>query len=192
MTMPPARQPDKPRTIVRQGSNPRHGQFDFTTLFPGDCLLYFGGTLIDWVIALKTWSKVSHVEIYVGEFEHNGQWGKWSVASRNGIGVGLYPLRRSGLVCVRRTKSINLEAGMKWFWSNANGQGYDWKGLLCFELAVRQGSKTKQFCSEFANRFYKACRRPLFADDWKSDRTPPSFYLVTRMMITVWKVGPLF
>src|SRR5690242_19153096 len=101
-------------------------------LQPGDCLLYWGNSLFEWAIALKTWSKVAHVEIYRGEAK--------SVASRNGIGVGKYPLRTEGLSWVLRPETV-LSIGMadSWFF-RVQGQKYDWLGLLCFTLAVRQGS----------------------------------------------------
>ena len=48
----------------------------------GDCLLYRATGLFGWLISIKTWSVVSHCEGYVG----NGK----AVASRDGVGVGLY------------------------------------------------------------------------------------------------------
>lgn len=162
-------------------------------LTPGDTMLYYSkDSLVDRIIAIKTWTYVSHIEIYVGYFEHEGQLGHWSVASRNGIGVGLYKTRWDDLVCVREPRPDgNLNAAMRWFWTKANGQGYDWKGLLCFSLAVKQGSHDKMFCSEFATRWYRFFERPQFDNDWDADRTPPMFYLTGRQMRTKWQIGPL-
>lgn len=51
----------------------------------GDILLYPPRSFFGRLIAIKTWHKIAHVEIYAGD----GQ----SVASRDGIGVNLYPAR---------------------------------------------------------------------------------------------------
>lgn len=77
-----------------------------------------------------------------------------STASRNGIGVNLYPLRTTQLISVRRAKhSWNYNDAFTWFNVTAKGQAYDWKGLLCFTYAVKQGSPDKMFCSEYGTRF---------------------------------------
>jgi hypothetical protein len=120
-------------------------------LQPGDCLLYAAtgtfGRLISWI----TWHPVGHVEIYIG----NGR----SVAARNGIGVNQYPLRLADLIRVRRpAQPFHLPAALAWFLTQAKGQGYDWLGLLRFrttgKVSTKLDSPTKQFCSEFATRFY--------------------------------------
>ena len=87
---------------------------DFPELEPGDILLYGGRGLVDRLIQFRTWSDVSHIEIYVGEGR--------SVASRNGIGVGKYPLRLpEGIRRVYRLKnkfnfpSFDFEKSLAWF-----------------------------------------------------------------------------
>ena len=118
-------------------------------LLPGDNLLYKPKGLFGYIISVKTWHKVAHIEVYVGK----GQ----SVASRDGIGVGIYPLRTDGLIYVLRPKEpFLLIAAMDTFRRQYQGQGYDWLGLLRF--AWRQPVdpvrfNNKQFCSEFATRF---------------------------------------
>jgi hypothetical protein len=66
------------------------------TLKPGDVLLYKPKGLFGWLIRVKTWHKIAHVECYVGD--------GLSVASRDGKGVGKYPLRSSELAVVCRPK----------------------------------------------------------------------------------------
>lgn len=149
-------------------------------LVRGDTLGYFTRDPLDYAIALKTWTFISHVEVYDGD--------GMSVASRNGIGVNRYPFRSSGLCVVRRPKvAINYETADAWFESEARGQKYDWKGLLCFTLAVRQGSRRKMFCSEFWLRWYRHAQLELLDRNWDSDRTPPSFMMVTPNLETIWQ-----
>lgn len=41
--------------------------FNPVILQPGDAILYFRHDFGSWLIALKTWTKVAHVEIYRGD-----------------------------------------------------------------------------------------------------------------------------
>ena len=153
----------------------------------GDALLYFdSASPMDWAIAVKTFTKVSHIEIYVG-------YGK-SIAARPGVGCGKYPLRRDGLVAIRRPiKPFDLNAAMAWF-TRSRGvhpapcrEDYDWKGLLCFTLAVKQGSPDKMFCSELALRFYRHGKFEPFAPELDADTTPPSYFDITGACKTIWR-----
>jgi hypothetical protein len=154
-------------------------KFEIDLLQPGDTLLYFSHSLIDWCIALKTWTKVAHVEIYAGN--------KTSYASRNGIGVNQFSFRPDGLAAVLRDRDIgDWESGVAFF-KKCQGQKYDWKGLLCFTLAVHQGALDKQFCSEFWTRFKRAEQLEPFNKEWDADRVPPSFCLVTPTQTIIWK-----
>lgn len=116
---------------------------------PGDLLTYWSGDLFDWIIRIKTWHKIAHVESFVGNMQ--------SVASRNGIGVGQFHLRTEGLNGIYRpTKGINLAKGWEYFKTVA-GQGYDWFGLLAFTSFTNKGERNKQFCSEFLTNYYREC-----------------------------------
>src|SRR2546430_7436827 len=104
-------------------------------LQPGDALLYRPSTFFGWIIALKTWTRISHIEIYAG--------GGLSVASRNGIGVGKYPLRLDNLARVRRPRGLFfLDRAMTWF-QTVDGHKYDYWGLLVFAFARRKGASDK-------------------------------------------------
>lgn len=164
--------------------------FDRAILKPGDALLYYGdapdfepGThagFVDWSIAVKTGYWIVHIEIYRGAGV--------SLASRNGIGVNQYPLRTNGLVLVRRPESrLNLETAEAWFQNTARGQKYDFKGLLCFYLAVRQGSRNKMFCSEFALRWYRKASFEPFNPEVDADRTAPCEFWKCARFDTVWE-----
>lgn len=144
-------------------------------LKPGDCLLYAPTGFYGWIIQSKTWHRVGHVEIYVG----NGR----STASRNGIGVGLYPWRNTELAYVLRpTRSDTLDwiGFWKWF-RTVNGQGYDWLGLLRFAWFkdVKIGGGDRMFCSPFAARAYRALNACVFGDAEDADAIAPFEFLLS-------------
>lgn len=145
---------------------------------PGDILLYAPSGVFGWLIAIKTWNKVSHVETYLG----NGL----SAASRDGIGVATYPVRTNGLVMVRRPiRDLNMEAALAWH-NQCIGQKYDWKGILVFTLAVKNGSKDKMFCSEHATRFARQGGLEPFSRDYDADRVAPANFLTSGAYYTQW------
>jgi hypothetical protein len=148
-------------------------------LLPGDTLVYGIADALDCLIAVKTWSSACHVEVYAG--------GGMSMASRNGKGVGLYCFRKKQLIAVRRPNlTFDFGKGSKWFWDNALGQKYDWLGLLCFTLAVKQGSPNKMFCSEFWKNFFHETGLDVMAPDWPADKTAPAQCLQTPVLTTIW------
>jgi hypothetical protein len=118
-------------------------------LKPGDNLLYRPKGFYGMLIAFKTWHDIAHCEVYVGD-------GK-SVASRDGIGVGLYELRENQLAWILRPKEpVLLALAMDKFRRVYQGQGYDYLGLLRFawrEPVSKIRFENKQFCSEFDTRF---------------------------------------
>ena len=155
-------------------------------LLPGDCLLYWRADLVDWIIRCKTWTKCAHVEVYRGE--------GMSYASRNGIGVNIYPVRWDGLVAIRRPDlrfgTVNTGAAASWF-SGVQGQGYDWIGLCSFYIASVQGSPKKMFCSEFATRLYRAYGFAAIACDYDADLVAPAQFEQTPALKTVWLAGQI-
>jgi hypothetical protein len=121
-------------------------------LQPGDCLLYQPRrfSIFGHLIAFKTWHKISHCEMYVGD--------GISLASRDGIGVGAYETRWSELRYVLKTTApLDFDALNDWF-KTVNGQKYDWWGLLRFVYwgGVGAGDNGRMFCSEFLTRAYRA------------------------------------
>jgi hypothetical protein len=128
-----------------------------TWLIPGDVLMFARDGFYNRLIRIKTWSRVSHCEVV----SLGGAYGAAPlvVASRNSQGVGQYQLDAHGLYCTLRPTSqrFDVEMAMDWFWRNANGQDYDWIGLLAFTSAKFQGKDNgRMFCSEFATRFLRA------------------------------------
>lgn len=148
---------------------------------PGDCLLYADDGLISKLIRVKTWSDVSHCEVYTG--------GGRSVASRDGIGVGEYPLRVAGLQYILRpNEPFNPKAGMFWF-RGVNGQGYDWLGLLKF-FTLGKGSQTKMHCSEFETRWYRKAGLVPFHPTVDADLVSPGMFLTSGAFDRIWMRSP--
>lgn len=153
---------------------------------PGDCLLYrpqpfsrgFMGWLMGRLIAIKTWNNISHVEVYVGQ--------GMSVASRDGLGVNRYVTRWQGMASVLRPVcQFSIIDAERWF-KTVRGQKYDWKGLLCFTLAVKQGSKDRMFCSEFATRLYREAHIQVFGN-YDADKIAPAQFLMCDEFDEIWR-----
>lgn len=151
---------------------------DLTQLKPGDCLLYKPkkSSIFGWLISIKTWHRVSHCEVYIGD--------GYSVASRDGLGVNVYPTRYSELTAVYRPKpeyKFNLSSALKWFLTEAKGQKYDWIGLLRFTWGAsytKGGTNNQQFCSEFLTRFYRAGGLDPFNGE-DADAVPPYLFSIS-------------
>jgi len=163
-------------------------------LEPGDCLLYSSGGPLPWLIKIKTWSPVSHVEVYRG--------GAKSIAARK-EGVRTYDLRRDGLFAILRPLDgpLDLTRSLAWFdepfnqatHSGVTGQRYDVWGLFRF-FTIGKQSEDKQFCSEVATRFYRlaiakdgAPFHP-FATRWDADLVSPGMFLASDEFWTAWDV----
>lgn len=158
--------------------------FTRTLLRPGDCILYSPTDVFDWAVALKTWTCVSHVEVFIGD--------GYSVASRNGQGVGKYPVRLEGVAAIRRPGPVfSLDAAMNWFYALGK-QKYGWRTLLTFMMLNNNPIEGHMICSEFVAGFYRAGGNPLFAPDWPDYRTPPSLEVATAGLTTIWDNGKIF
>jgi hypothetical protein len=156
--------------------------FDPNILQSGDALLYSPHTLFGYVTALKTWHGVSHVEIY--------DCGLWVVGSHEGKGVNRFEFRRENLVKVLRPPSFyNHSLAMEWF-KRVKGQKYDYKGLLCFALAVRRGDPDRMFCSEYATRHYRHGGFEPFQPTEDADHIAPFEFETSQPMTLVWSAKP--
>lgn len=154
---------------------------DWSDVRPGDCLGYFSEEFYAYIVAVKTFYKLSHVEIYEGN--------NHSLAARYGKknGVNRYELRKSGIAVIRRPiGALDLNDGQHWFETRARGQGYDLLGQLAFFHAGHP-SMCKMWCSEFATRYYRACHFQPFDPEFDADLVPPMFFMVSPMFETVWR-----
>ncbi len=134
---------------------------------PGDCLLYKPSGLFGKLIAIKTWHAIAHAEIYRGK--------GLSVASRDGLGVGLYPFRVSGLGYVLRPiPKLDLDKADKWF-ESVKGQPYGWADLLAFLGVGVDGNG--MVCSPFATDYYRAAGMDPFNSEPSIKIAPFEFLL---------------
>lgn len=152
-------------------------------LQPGDVLLYQGRGFWSWLIRIKTFSPVSHVEVYAGD--------GLAFASRDGEGVGTFPVRDDDLWAILRPtvplSPFEWEALAR-VHAHYVGARYDWKGLFgFFEPAHGKDDATKAFCSEHAARIFKLAGRPLFGFAYPSDKVTPGMFLACPLLDTRWQ-----
>lgn len=159
--------------------------FDISILQPGDCLLYSPDGFWGRLIAIKTWADVSHCEMYAG----NGM----SMASREWKGVNVYSLRTENLSYVLRPNApFDFTAARQRWFPYVQGQGYDWKGLLCFTLAAKQGAQDKMFCSEFMTRCYRAGGFNVVSPRVDADHVAPATLFQSATLTTIYPFNEIF
>lgn len=163
-------------------------------LEPGDGLFFARRSVFNRIVAIKTWSIYTHVEIYVG----GGQvfaslnprlavgWPPW-----RGGGVGIYPIMPHGLALVRRPVAApNLPAAMRWAREEAVGQPYDVHGLFNFYQAQRlAGERWGMFCSEAATRWWKRAG-VIRSENTDADQTSPGMLAWTGELRNVVELDP--
>jgi hypothetical protein len=148
-----------------------------TWLQPGDALLYRSKGLMPWLIMTKTWSRTSHISVYMGK--------GISYAART-AGVRSYPLRVEGLYAVLRPEGVFDQAkATAWFNAHAVGQRYDTWGLFRFFTLGKQ-SQDKQFCSELAVRLYRAAKCCPFGERYDADLVSPGMFLSSPHFRELW------
>lgn len=148
----------------------------------GDALLYFTADITDAIIAWKEGDsldrlRVSHIEIYAGS---GSSW-----ASRNGIGVALYPFRATGLQVVRRPVQT-FDAGNRvdeWFMT-INGASYGWKDILA-TAGIRAGGNGVD-CAHFAALLMQVAACPQFSDTINLAQITPFDFVKVRESVQVY------
>lgn len=142
-----------------------------TILLPGDVLLYKASSLYGRIIAIKTWHPISHVECYIGAGH--------SVASRDGVGTGQYPVRLSDLAVVcRPPASFNVVQALHWFAAQPH-RPYGWLELVNFVGIALQ--KKGVVCSPFVTEFLRAGGFDPFNGDLADNIAPFQFEDVDEM-----------
>lgn len=131
-----------------------------------------------WLTKVKTGWDVGHIEVYAGQ--GNSVAARWS-------GVDIYPVREDDSLCVllEPDSKIDIEAGMRWFYSHAQGKKYDLWGQMAF-WRIGGGSADRMWCSEFAAEFLKACRFWAFNSLCPSEKIAPAQFLQTGKFNTRW------
>jgi len=148
-------------------------------LQPGDVLLYGPTGIFGRLIALKTWHSLSHCEVFIG--------GGQSAASRDGLGVAIYPARlHDAKHALRPTTSFNLPRALAWFTVHAKGQPYGWLDLLAF-LGVSK-DMPGMVCSSFATQFLRAGGVPVFRDE-PANKIAPFQFVTSELLEPVRATG---
>lgn len=151
-------------------------------LLPGDVLLYKPGNIYARVIAVKTWHPISHVECYIG----NGK----SVASRDGIGTGTYPVRMADLVTVCRAKvPFDLPKALAWFAAQPH-RPYGWLDLLQF--IGWNITAPGIVCSPFVTEFLRAGGLDPFNGEPAAKIAPFEFELADEFQVLPFVPGVMF
>jgi hypothetical protein len=156
--------------------------FDPSILRPGDCIVDMPDMWnpIDLAISAKTWTKCCHVRIYIGENR---------VVQCILKGVGVYPFEINGIGGVLEPNfPFDMARAISWFYSKANGQGYDIIGLFRFYgWGRRYADMHRMICSEFATRFYRAGGGTPFNPEDDADMIAPAQFCQTMGFTFKWR-----
>lgn len=164
-------------------------------LQPGDVLLYKPAGIFGKIIAIKTWSEFSHVEMWMGPISPDRAKPVW--ASRNPenlwnfrapSGVNFWPFRTSELAMVRRPNAPVSVQMLRSFTTTTAGQKYDWFGLLKF-FRVSKGSQTKMFCSEAVARALRVATSARLFEHVDADAVSPGMLAWTTDLTTIWSAS---
>lgn len=140
----------------------------------GDVLLYRPSGKFGWLIAVKTWNRISHVEVAVSASE--------AVASRDGQGVGRYPLRTAHLAHVLRpVQPFDLAAALAWYDAQPD-QPYGWFDLLQF-MGLNVNARGI-VCSPFATQFLRAGGLDPF-NGYEALKVAPFMFLTSPVFVNV-------
>jgi len=171
---------------------------EFNGLLPGDVLLYSGGDnpgLVSLFIKVKTWSRYSHVEVYLG--------GNESAAAR-WKGVNTYPLDNTYTLVLRPfippDATLDLSEMFK-FHRSCIGQKYHAWGLFRFFRLKKSNpdeeKKDGAICSEHATRLCRYMRvffkthtwsfKP-FAEKFDADLVSPRDFSISPNFNIVWRI----
>lgn len=152
----------------------------------GDILLYAPTDWIGWIIACKTWTMLSHVEVYCG----NGR-----VVAARPSGVDIYRERIDpSLRYVRRPV---LGPGVRFDIKGAMaavkpmlGKPYEYAGLFKFYAPWHDRHKATRICSSVATVWLRGGGCEPFNPTVTADDVAPSMLLQTNDLSTVWESQP--
>ena len=152
----------------------------------GDILLKAKGSPMNTLTKIKTWSDVSHSELYVGRFFDplNSQ----VITAFPSNGVNFYPFKLDNTLYILRPKMLPSPEGFHWFQKEAQGQKYDYLGMAAFVFAQLQGGDNgKQFCSEVIARIFKKGGYPLLHPRVDADAYAPSSFKTSPLVDYIWE-----
>lgn len=148
----------------------------------GDVLLYSPTDWIGWLICIKTWTALSHAEVYCG----NGR----CVAARS-HGVDVYQERiDDSLRYVRRpVMPVNTRFNIRKAMESVKpmlGRPYEVGGLFYFYLPWMRRHKATLICSSVVTVFVKAGGCDLFSPDIDPHDIAPAQLLQTNDLLTIY------
>lgn len=147
----------------------------------GDVLLYSPSSPIGVWIAIKTWTWLSHVEVYHGS---------GMVIAARPEGVNIYPVRLDKyLYAVRRVKGVFYDQGAFEAVETYLGKPYEKIGLMWFYNPWAKHVQTTRICSSIVNRYLigggAMCFNPLVPDS----RIAPAQLWQTAVLSNFWVRG---
>jgi hypothetical protein len=154
--------------------------------------------LVDWVIAVKTYCMIGHVEVVWTPLPSSAAPRAWDVVAARSKGVYQYPFRRAGLKRILRHRDpINFPKAQEWFEANAKGKKYNWLGLGSFDWPGdnqlplwSKWEKDRWFCSELGCDLLRAAGCRPFADGWPSIKVPPALFVTSPNLDLIWSSDP--
>lgn len=152
-------------------------------LQPGDILLYSPTDWIGWIIAVKTWTALSHVECYLGN-------GKVFAARPEGVRIFKERIDTS-LRYVRRPvlgpgQQFDLAGAMASV-SDMMGKDYQESGLFRFYKPWHTRHQATRICSSAATVWLRGGGCEPFNPTVTADDVAPSMLLQTNDLLTVWE-----
>lgn len=134
---------------------------------------YEGKSLISWIIRFRTLSKYSHIAIGIDEYIYEA----WEGRGIKGVvrSKSPYTHHKPGTIVHSIVVPCRHKSEFKVFLEGQVGKKYDWIGVLSLGLNRNKDDKSKWFCSELANEFFRFEFEDKFLDD-KSLVTPEKFW----------------
>lgn len=150
-------------------------------LEPGDVMLYSPSDVVGLLIALKTWTWLSHVEVYIGQ-------GKAISARPQGVNVFGERIDKH-LVCVRRPlimEPFNKENAWKAV-SPMLGMSYEWTAFESFFNPWCKHRHASRICSSVVTVYLRGGGCEPFNPDMSADDVSPAQLWQTSGLITIWE-----
>lgn len=142
-------------------------------------LFYSPSDLIGVLIAIKTWTWLSHVEVATGPT---------SVIGARAEGVNPYPMRVDDhLVAIRRPRQPFMVESAKRYVAPMMGQPYEITGLFRFFDPWAKHHHAARICSSVVTAFELGGGKQLFNPDVSLDSISPAQLWQTAELATVWE-----
>lgn len=151
-------------------------------LIPGDVLFYRPSSFLGVIISIKTWTWLSHVEVYCGS-------GK--VVAARIEGVNIYDERLDQYLCaVRRPEmemgvQFNTELAMKSVLPFI-GKSYEIPGLLAFFAPLIRHHRTNRICSVIVTHYLRGGGHKPFNPDLSENDVAPAQLWQSPAFLTIW------